>query len=68
MCHRVQCAVCGKASWEGCGLHVEQVLKGVAEADRCHCREKPHDHAERSGEVHAGESAEHWFFRRNLGE
>lgn len=35
MCSRVTCAECGKASWEGCGQHVEEALTGVAEADRC---------------------------------
>jgi hypothetical protein len=37
MCQRVQCEKCGKPSWVGCGKHVEQVLKGVAEQDRCQC-------------------------------
>jgi len=37
MCQRVQCLKCGKASWVGCGQHVEQVLKGVPEKDRCQC-------------------------------
>ena len=40
MCRRVNCAKCGKITWAGCGKHVDQVMTGVAEADRCHCGEK----------------------------
>jgi len=29
------CKTCGLASWTGCGQHVEQVLAGVPEAQRC---------------------------------
>jgi hypothetical protein len=38
MCRRVQCEVCEKPSYTGCGRHVDQVLKNVPKADRCHCR------------------------------
>jgi hypothetical protein len=41
MCVRVTCQTCGKPSWSGCGLHVEQVLAGVAVNDRCACPRKP---------------------------
>jgi putative FmdB family regulatory protein len=34
---RPACPQCGKASWVGCGRHVEQVLAGVAAKDRCQC-------------------------------
>lgn len=37
MCRRVTCTACGKATWEGCGEHIEQALAGVTEAERCHC-------------------------------
>lgn len=37
MCSRVTCDVCKKASWSGCGVHVEQALAGVPEQDRCTC-------------------------------
>ena len=33
MCRRVQCPKCKKASWAGCGAHVEQVLAGVPAAE-----------------------------------
>lgn len=38
MCRRVTCSKCGKQTWYGCGSHIEQVLKGVSEANRCTCR------------------------------
>lgn len=38
MCRAVTCTKCGKASWAGCGAHVEQVLGGVLMSDRCQCR------------------------------
>ena len=37
MCYRVTCTTCGKATWDGCGEHIETALAGVADADRCHC-------------------------------
>jgi len=38
MCSKVTCEICKKATWSGCGEHIEEALKGVAEADRCTCR------------------------------
>ncbi|KQZ88437.1 hypothetical protein ASD62_03015 [Phycicoccus sp. Root563] len=35
MCRPVNCKVCGKTTWAGCGQHVDQVMAGVARADRC---------------------------------
>lgn len=35
MCARVTCDVCGKATWEGCGQHVELALRGVPAEQRC---------------------------------
>lgn len=35
MCRAVQCNVCGKTTWAGCGQHVDQVMAGVAKGDRC---------------------------------
>ena len=40
MCQRVTCSSCGKPSFVGCGMHVEQVLRDVPAADRCRCREE----------------------------
>lgn len=35
MCQKVTCRTCGKATWAGCGQHIEQALAGVPRADRC---------------------------------
>ncbi|MDO4791514.1 MAG: hypothetical protein Q3999_03410 [Buchananella hordeovulneris] len=35
MCRRVTCGKCGKATWAGCGQHIEMALAGVPKADRC---------------------------------
>ena len=37
MCVKVTCDNCNKATWSGCGEHIEQALEGVATADRCSC-------------------------------
>ena len=35
MCSMVRCGGCGKATWSGCGLHIESALAGVpGSADR----------------------------------
>lgn len=39
MCRPVQCPACGKPSFAGCGMHVEQVLGHFAPAERCKCHE-----------------------------
>ena len=41
MCSRIDCARCGKPSFVGCGMHVEQVLQDVPPADRCACHKQP---------------------------
>lgn len=35
MCRRATCKTCRKTTWAGCGQHVDQVMAGVARADRC---------------------------------
>jgi len=37
MCQRATCRTCGKATYSGCGQHVEQVLAGVPKNQRCSC-------------------------------
>lgn len=37
MCSPIACRACGKTTWTGCGLHVDEALAGVAENDRCTC-------------------------------
>ena len=40
MCRRVECHKCGRPTYAGCGMHVEQVLGNVPPAQRCRCREE----------------------------
>ncbi|TQM65724.1 hypothetical protein FB466_0536 [Klugiella xanthotipulae] len=35
MCRAVTCRKCGKTTWAGCGQHIDQVLRGVPQAQRC---------------------------------
>ncbi len=37
MCHKVTCPQCHKATWEGCGEHIEAALAGVPAEQRCIC-------------------------------
>jgi hypothetical protein len=37
MCRQVSCRRCGKATWAGCGQHVDQVMRGVPRSQRCAC-------------------------------
>jgi hypothetical protein len=37
MCRRIQCTACGKPSFAGCGMHIEQVLGDVPRGERCRC-------------------------------
>lgn len=38
MCSPVNCNRCGKVTWSGCGMHVDQVMASVANERRCICR------------------------------
>jgi hypothetical protein len=40
MCRRVECRKCGRPTFAGCGMHVEQVLGDIPAAQRCRCREE----------------------------
>ncbi|WP_022877005.1 hypothetical protein [Glutamicibacter mishrai] len=35
MCRQVQCKICQKTTWAGCGQHVDSVMRGVPGKDRC---------------------------------
>ena len=37
MCRPATCRTCGKATYAGCGQHVEQVLGHVPTSQRCDC-------------------------------
>jgi hypothetical protein len=43
MCHAVQCRICGKTTWSGCGLHVNAVKQTVPPEHWCdgHRDDKP---------------------------
>lgn len=38
MCSPARCGKCGKITWSGCGMHVDQVMAGVPADRRCTCR------------------------------
>lgn len=38
MCSPAVCRSCGKVTYSGCGLHVDQILSSVAPENRCPCR------------------------------
>lgn len=48
MCSKVTCNKCGKATWSGCGEHIEYALSGVAIADRCQGHEGSDDSSNKS--------------------
>jgi hypothetical protein len=35
MCRPVNCRSCGKTTWSGCGMHVNQVKAGVPASQWC---------------------------------
>ena len=35
MCRPATCRTCGKTTWAGCGMHVDQVMASVPREDRC---------------------------------
>ena len=35
MCRKVSCSVCGKATWAGCGNHIQSALAGTPMDQRC---------------------------------
>ena len=35
MCRQVTCRKCGKATWTGCGQHVDMVMRGIPKSQRC---------------------------------
>jgi len=37
MCQQIQCSRCGKPTWMGCGLHIEEALRNVPPEKRCQC-------------------------------
>lgn len=37
MCVRVPCPTCQLVTWDGCGTHVDEVMAGVPDDQRCRC-------------------------------
>jgi hypothetical protein len=37
MCSRRTCSKCKKATWSGCGQHVNQVMAGIPKSKQCDC-------------------------------
>ena len=35
MCQPATCSICGKTTWQGCGRHVEDVMRKVPRAQQC---------------------------------
>ena len=35
MCIKIVCKACSKATWGGCGFHIDSALEGVPMEDRC---------------------------------
>jgi hypothetical protein len=38
MCYPVRCNRCGNVTWDGCGMHAEDVMSAVPKEQRCTCR------------------------------
>ena len=38
MCSPISCRSCGKVTWSGCGMHVDQVMANVPKEQQCTCR------------------------------
>lgn len=38
MCSPIRCATCGKVTWTGCGMHVDEVMADFEVSARCTCR------------------------------
>jgi len=39
MCSPARCETCGKTTWTGCGMHVDEVMAGVPSAQQCTCED-----------------------------
>jgi hypothetical protein len=40
MCSPANCYSCGKTTWAGCGMHVDQVMVHVPVEARCTCNDE----------------------------
>ncbi|KAF2859489.1 hypothetical protein K470DRAFT_249211 [Piedraia hortae CBS 480.64] len=37
MCFKTACPTCNKATWNGCGKHVQSVMDSIPQESRCAC-------------------------------
>ena len=37
MCSPMRCDNCGKTTWTGCGMHVDEVMADVSTSQQCTC-------------------------------
>lgn len=40
MCYTTTCPACGKTGWQGCGQHVDEVMRDVPDSQRCTCQSR----------------------------
>lgn len=41
MCFPATCSRCGKTTWDGCGMHVDDVMSTVPKEQQCVCDSNP---------------------------
>ena len=41
MCSPTRCDNCGKITWTGCGMHVDEVMADVPTSQQCTCATRP---------------------------
>ena len=69
MCSRVKCRKCGKATWSGCGNHVDMVMAGVPKSQRCTCAKDARNAAARAAKLPPAETVEKTgFFTKIFGK
>ncbi|MFK5635916.1 MULTISPECIES: hypothetical protein [unclassified Ornithinimicrobium] len=51
MCRPVNCNICTKTTWAGCGQHVDQVMSGVPRSNRCQGHSDAEKAAASSGSI-----------------
>ncbi|QDZ16698.1 hypothetical protein [Humibacter ginsenosidimutans] len=60
MCRAVNCKVCGKTTWAGCGQHIQQVKRTVPASQWC-------DGKHSAAEIEAARSSQGGLFARLFG-
>ena len=60
MCRAVNCRVCGKTTWAGCGMHVDAVKRAVPAGQWCGGKHS-------SAELAAAAPRRNWMFWKKDG-